>query len=83
MKGFIVISAKLIGYNNASWIISLTSREIEENARTFYSNASPHDSEHQIMQVTLFITMSRLNYISDFKRGQRKRKNTLQPWLAK
>ena len=77
MKGFIVISAKLIGYNNASWIISLTSREIEENARTFYSNASPHHSEHQIMQVTLFITMSRLNYISDFKRSQRKRKNTL------
>jgi len=37
MKGFIVISAKLIGYNNAS----------------------PDDSEHQIMQVTLFITMSR------------------------
>jgi hypothetical protein len=59
MKGFIVISAKLIGYNNASsGLYLLTSREALENsnARTLFT-AMPrqlHDSEHQIMQVTHF-----------------------------
>ena len=46
MKGFIVISAKLIGYNNASWIISLTSREALENARTLFTAMPRHMTQN-------------------------------------